>query len=104
MAGGAGVPAQLANAAYPTAKSEAGRLQPTGRISLAVDFPTEGQVYHFKKIKASARLDLTVTDPGAFGRWRNLAVFLLLAGALHWASRIFQRRSNARIRQPAAAQ
>ena len=49
----------------------------TGRISLGdVDFPTEGKIYHFKKVKANARLDLTVTEiPQASshggGTWRS---------------------------------
>lgn len=87
------LPAPSADASTPSTRSEAERLQPTGRISLAVDFPTEGQLYHFKKVKASARLDLTVTEPGVFARWWNLAIFLLLGGALYAAGRLFERRS-----------
>jgi hypothetical protein len=88
----------------PLEKSEAERLQPTGRISLAVDFPTEGEVYHFEKVKADARLELTVTDPSVFGRWRNLVVFLLLGGALYGAGRLLDKRSHARTQRAASAQ
>ncbi|MEI8342864.1 MAG: hypothetical protein WCH43_15170, partial [Verrucomicrobiota bacterium] len=34
------------------------RLQPAGAISLPVDFPLEGRVYHFKKLKSNAQLTL----------------------------------------------
>ena len=33
---------------------------PLGRLSLAVDFPTEGHVYHFQKVKANAVLDIKI--------------------------------------------
>jgi hypothetical protein len=98
------MPMLQANAANPSTKSEAERPQPTGRISLEVDFPTEGQVYHFEKVKADARLELTVTDLSVFGRWRNLAIFLLLAGALYGAGRLFERRLNTRTPRAASAQ
>jgi hypothetical protein len=98
------LPALSPNTPNSSAKSEAGRLQPTGRLSLSVDFPTEGQVYHFEKIKANAQLDLTVTKPGVFVRWRNLAIFLLLAGAFYAVGRFFERRAGARTPRTAAAQ
>ena len=100
---GNALPSQASDAANPSANAEAGRFQPTGRISLAVEFPTEGEVYHFKKVKASARLDLTVTDPGVFVRWQNLAIFLVLGGALYGLGRLFERRSAARKPRPAPA-
>ena len=64
------------------AEDEARRMQATGRISLAVDFPTEGQVLHFKKVKANAHLELTTSTPETWVRWRYLAVALALAGVL----------------------
>ncbi len=66
---------------------EAQRLQPTGRVSLAVDFPTEGQLFHFKKVKANAQLGLTVLAPESLTRWKYLALAAVLAGALAWVSR-----------------
>ena len=93
---GGGSTARSPGAASESAESEAKRLQPTGRISLAVDFPTEGQLYHFKKVKANARLELTVMKAGVFARWRNLAIFLVLAGALLGFQKLLDRRTAAR--------
>jgi len=95
-------PIPAAGTSEASAKSEAKGLQPTGRISLAVDFPTEGQIYHFKKVKANARLDMTVTDPTVFVRWWNLAIFLLFAGALYALGLFVRRRSVARNLRSAA--
>src|SRR5207237_55923 len=77
------------------ADADAQRLQTAGRISLAVDFPTEGQLFHFKKVKANARLGLTVVSPESFARWQYLAVALALAGILAWLSRLADRRRTA---------
>jgi len=93
-------PIPAAGPSEASAKSEAKGLQPTGRISLAVEFPTEGQIYHFKKVKANARLDMTVTDPTVFVRWWNLAIFLVLAGALYAVGLFVRKRSSARNDKP----
>lgn len=69
------------------------RLQPEGRISLAVDFPTDGRVYHFKKVKAHANLDVTVTTPAAWTRWKWLALACALAALLAGLSRMMDRRA-----------
>ena len=50
--------------------------------SPAVNFPTEGEVLHFKKVKANAHLELTTSTPETWVRWRYLAVALALAGVL----------------------
>jgi autotransporter-associated beta strand protein len=51
----------------------------SGAISLPVDFPTEGRVYHFKKLKANAGLTLVMTHPQSFERWEWLLAFLVAA-------------------------
>jgi hypothetical protein len=73
-------------------KEEAEKAQPMGRISLAIDFPTEGNLFHFKKVKANAELSLTTRIPGWFDRWPALGVTLLFAAALHFARRWFDAR------------
>jgi hypothetical protein len=75
-----------------SAEAEAQRLQSAGRISLAVDFPTEGQVLHFKKVKSNAQLALTTFTPASFTRWEFLAVAIVLAGVLMLVPRLFARR------------
>ena len=65
-----------------TAADDAQRLQPQGRISLAVDFPTEGRVLHFKKVKANADLRLSTVSPNSFARWKALGWALCYAAAL----------------------
>ena len=57
-------------------------LQPAGRISLAVDFPTEGQVYHFKKVKAHAALEVAVIAPESLVRWKYAAAAVVLGVGL----------------------
>ncbi len=57
-------------------------LRAAGRISLAVDFPREGRVYHFKKIKDEARLALWTARPARFARLGWLG--LLLTGIAAW--------------------
>jgi hypothetical protein len=50
------------------------RPAPDRRITLAVDFPTEGEAFHFRKLKAAAALELAVEAPSATHRLRNTAV------------------------------
>ncbi|MES2568946.1 MAG: hypothetical protein V4710_02700, partial [Verrucomicrobiota bacterium] len=54
-------------------KQEDDASRSNGRISLAVDFPTEGTVYHFKKIKANAVLEVSVIRSQLFERWKPAA-------------------------------
>ena len=61
-------------------------LRAVGRISLAVDFPQEGQVYHFEKLKADARLTLWSARPGRFAPLGWLGV-LLSIWLVWWAMR-----------------
>ena len=77
------------------AEDEARRLQTAGRISLAVDFPTEGQVLHFKKVKANARLELTTSTPETWVRWQYLGAALALAGVLLVIQRLAEGRGRA---------
>ena len=59
-------------------------LRSEGRISLAVDFPQEGEVYHFKKIKDDARLTLWSVQPSRFVRLGWLGILLAIL-AVVWA-------------------
>lgn len=68
------------------------QLKPTGRVSLKVNFPTAGQVLHFKKVKANAALDLWVNRPSSFSRCKWALGFLILGGALAIVSGWVQRR------------
>ena len=88
--GGGGVQQGMASA-----EDEARRMQTAGRISLAVDFPTEGQVLHFKKVKANAHLALTTSTPETWVRWQYLALALALAGVLGAVRRLVERRGRA---------
>ena len=63
---------------------ETASLQTAGRISLAMDFPLEGKVYHFKKVKANAALAIAFADSKPGHGLRNTGLFCLLALAL-WA-------------------
>ncbi len=85
----------LTNGVSP--EDEAQRMQTTGRISLAVDFPTEGQVLHFKKVKANAHLELTTSTPETWVRWKFLALALVLAGALAALRRWVEKRGRQRV-------
>lgn len=66
--------------------------EPTGRIALAVDFPTEGRVFHFKKVKAHATLTLTVTHPASYARLKWLALFAVLGLVLAGSGRVSRPR------------
>ncbi len=87
----------------PTRESPAGTLRSVGRISLAVNFPQEGQVYHFKKLRADARLTLWSVRPACFERlaWLGVLAVLLAAG---WAVKWIVRKRLARRRSKEAAQ
>lgn len=72
------------------------RLAPQGRISLAVEFPTEGRVLHFEKLKANAELELSTVTPKSFARWKVLGwgalLAALLAGLGAWVDHRKRRR------------
>jgi hypothetical protein len=59
-----------------------------GRVTIAVDFPTEGEPLHFKKVKGAARLSLIYQAPERDHPWRNAAFLGVAAVAL----RLVQRR------------
>lgn len=48
-----------------------------GRVSLNADFPLEGRVWHFKKLKANARLDFRVGSVPLVERWQRIGWFAL---------------------------
>jgi len=82
-------------------------LQPEGRLSLALEFPTEGEVLHFKKVKGNAALEITVLRHGAFDRWKTAGKFAV-AALLIWLSGKWmdQRRARraARVHHASAPQ
>ena len=79
-------------------EQELGYLHPLGRLSLAVDFPTEGHVYHFQKVKANAVLDIKFSDPKIMQRWIRIGIFAAIAVVLWLLGRL---RPRSRRRQEA---
>lgn len=73
----------------PVARAQ---LQQSGAISLPIDFPTEGRVYHFKKLKANAKLTLWITEPAATARWKWVLGFVVAAAVIEAISRTLSRR------------
>jgi hypothetical protein len=65
------------------------------RITLAVDFPTEGQPIHFKKLKGAATVRVELTPQETVARGRNALVLAIVAGLLWWARRRFARPAYA---------
>jgi autotransporter-associated beta strand protein len=66
------------------------QLKPVGRVSLAVDVPLTGAVFHFSKIKDHALLEVTVAKP-----WeprRKSALWALLGGAVISGAVTWRRR------------
>ncbi|MEA3213466.1 MAG: hypothetical protein QOE70_6523 [Chthoniobacter sp.] len=91
--GGSGI------ASRPSDSEEEQRVQAQGRISLAIDFPTEGQVFHFKKLKAHAELEITSFAPSAFARWKWLALAAGCAVVLILGERWLSRRRHRRAKR-----
>jgi hypothetical protein len=60
-------------------------LRAAGRISLAVEIPHAGQVYHFEKLQSGARLTLWSVRPARLARLGWLAVFVGVL-AVAWAT------------------
>ena len=77
----------------PTAPEE--QLRPGGRISLPVDFPTEGQAVHFKKLKSNASLEVWIEQPSASEGRRWTLWFFVCAMALGAIGVIADRRKSA---------
>lgn len=73
--------------------ADASNLQTAGRISLAVDFPLEGNVYHFKKVKANASLSIAFADTRTSHAWRNTTIFALLGLSL-WLFGVWRENRN----------
>ena len=81
----------------PAPDAGAGRpletLRSMGSISLAVNFPLTGRVYHFEKLKADAHLTLWSVRPAAFERlgWWLVLAALMAVGQL---ARLTARRRS----------
>ena len=71
-------------------------IQQLGRLSLSVDFPTQGHVHHFQKTKASAVLEISISDPEIGKRWVRIAIFAGLALLLVIVGRIVATRQARR--------
>ncbi len=71
-------------------------IQQLGRLSLSVDFPTQGHVHHFQKTKASAVLEISFSDPAIGKRWVRIAIFAGLALLLVIAGRLVSARQARR--------
>lgn len=85
----------IGNVENSTVDADGRAAAAAGRISLAVDFPTEGRVYHFKKVKANAALDVRVVAPEAFRRWKWLGVFAASAFVYWLMGRVQDKRRAA---------
>lgn len=73
------------------------QLKPQGRVSLPIDVPLNGTVYHFRKLKDHAALELDIDKP--LEPQRKVVLWILAGGALvvagvEWAGR--KRRSRSR--------
>ena len=56
------------------------QLKPQGRVSLPVEVPLSGSVYHFRKLKDHASLELDIDEP--MEPRRKAALYWLLAGSV----------------------
>lgn len=56
------------------------QLKPVGRVSLAVEVPLEGKVYHFRKLKDHALIEMDVKQP--LSARQASALWLLVAGGV----------------------
>ena len=83
---------KASQAAVPAAKANAGfglvanpvddAFRAKGRQSVAVDFPVEGMVYHFQKLKDHAELTIDSSRPADLERGKWLLWMLLCLGLL----------------------
>ena len=83
--GGAAEVRQAAPAATPI---------PDRRITLAVDFPTEGEPMYFKKLKSAAELTIEMEPQKDFPRWRNALFIVIAAAFLMWFRRYLAHRAS----------
>ena len=70
------------------------QLRPSGRISLPVDFPTQGEALHFKKLKSNAALEVWIRQPSAFERQHWFTRFLMFAVPLAVLGVLLDRRGS----------
>ena len=60
----------------------ASQLRATGRRSLSLEIPSDGQPFHFRKLKDHAVLELTLKEPWTSAR--KIQAILLIIGLLLW--------------------
>ena len=82
--------------------SQKDAVRQLGRLSLAVDFPTQGHVHHFQKAKANAVLEIVLADPEIAARWMRIAVFAGLALLLALAGRLVAARRMRMVERTSA--
>lgn len=75
------------------------QLKPVGRVSLAVDVPLDGKVYHFSKLKDHASIEVKIVKP--FDERQTGAMWALGLGVAVLMLFEFVRRAWGR-RQPVA--
>ncbi len=86
----------FSNLASPPPNPVLTGLEADGRISLAVDFPTEGRVYRFLKLKSHAELVLHFADPKSGLVWTNVWIFSGIAAGLFAIGRFAAARRGRR--------
>ncbi len=84
---------------YPSEFNPA-QLKPVGRVSLAVQVPLEGKVYHFRKLKDHALIEVTVAKP--FDERQTGAMWALGIGLAVLTLIDFLRRAWSRRRRVVA--
>lgn len=71
-------------------------LRPGGRRSVAVDFPVEGEAYHFQKLRDHAELTVESREPAKLDRLAALAWLLVSLALLFAGERLWRRWTLAR--------
>jgi hypothetical protein len=97
----ASTPATTPNAPGQSPPRE--ELHVAGAISLPVDFPTEGRLYHFKKLNSNAKLTCWVVQPQGLARWKALLALLVAVAMIRAGGKYFARRAGHRIARPRLA-
>ena len=67
------------------------RFKPVGRVSLDVNFPTDGKHYHFKKLKDHAKLTLEIEQASSVDRPAVLGGMALCLGLVILSNFLLRR-------------